>query len=83
MSVATHQSPRGEIEPLLQAQQYEDNTESSTIVVNTHDELGPGQPLQQPLPKVDRLQHHREMVRVRFSANWWLEWIIILGHPPC
>ncbi|KAI8358688.1 hypothetical protein B0O80DRAFT_441261 [Mortierella sp. GBAus27b] len=28
--------------------------------------------------KVDRLQHHREMVRVRFSANWWIEWIIIL-----
>ncbi|KAG0255487.1 hypothetical protein BG011_005097 [Mortierella polycephala] len=78
MSAATHQSPRQETEPLLQAQQYEDGAEPLATVVNTHGELGPSQPLQQPLPKVDRLQHHREMVRVRFSANWWLEWIIIL-----
>ncbi|KAG0297189.1 hypothetical protein BGZ96_007398 [Linnemannia gamsii] len=29
-------------------------------------------------PKYDRLAHHREMVRERFSANWWIEWIIII-----
>ncbi|KAK3821561.1 MAG: hypothetical protein J3Q66DRAFT_386373 [Benniella sp.] len=29
--------------------------------------------------KVDRLQHHREMIRDRFSAKWWLECIIILA----
>jgi len=26
----------------------------------------------------DRLAHHREMVRERFSLNWWLEWTIII-----
>lgn len=31
-----------------------------------------------PPPRDDRLLHHRAMVRDRFSANWWLEWIIIL-----
>ncbi|KAF9151524.1 hypothetical protein BG015_006569 [Linnemannia schmuckeri] len=70
-----------------------DSSASSTIVsIQTHHEhtsshttgggvevgIGGGsEGLTRDGPKYDRLAHHREMVRERFSANWWIEWIII------
>ncbi|KAF9896776.1 hypothetical protein BX616_006778, partial [Lobosporangium transversale] len=77
------QATRQEAEPLLQPQQGHDvnHAAPTATIVNIHDQDGPrvtpGTATHAPKPRDERLQHHRAMVRYRFSANWWIEWIII------
>ncbi|KAI1314922.1 hypothetical protein EDD11_001559 [Mortierella claussenii] len=80
-----------ETEPLLHPEQDHETSHitpyaASTAVVNMPDHANAGTEGTEAGPrtamhkqKVDRLHHHREMVRDRFSANWWIEWIIILA----
>ncbi|KAI7832268.1 hypothetical protein BC939DRAFT_435046 [Gamsiella multidivaricata] len=62
-----------ERQPLLQPNDTSNSTPflTSTAIVDVN-EAGSS------ASEIDRLQHHRAMVRDRFSVNWWLEWIIIL-----
>ncbi|KAF9936596.1 hypothetical protein BGZ67_002186 [Mortierella alpina] len=81
MSTVPQDSPAQERQPLLQEHESGGRipvqTSSETVVI-IQDQRDAGQPSQSSLVKVDRLQHHREMVRERFSVNWWLEWTIII-----
>ena len=65
MSQLPDQTVRYEREPLL----HQSHVEQAT---------NPVAPYRDSSASVDRLQHHREMVRDRYSVNWWLEWVIIL-----
>lgn len=94
MSGATQSITDHERQPLLLPEHDERAvlSASNTIVdIQTHHEHtsshttgggagveGEGEGLARDGPKYDRLAHHREMVRERFSANWWIEWIIII-----
>ncbi|KAG0371292.1 hypothetical protein BGX24_001753 [Mortierella sp. AD032] len=92
MSGTTKPIADHERRPLLQAEedehhrhnQQQQHSSASSTVVNIHHEHtsshttgGEGLTDSRDTPKYDRLAHHREMVRERFSANWWIEWIII------
>ncbi|GJJ72390.1 hypothetical protein EMPS_04747 [Entomortierella parvispora] len=86
MSSTTHSvqplNGQHEREPLLQS--AASSYPSSTTLVEIEDTAAPGANSRHDgFPKVhvvatDRLAHHREMVRERFSFNWWLEWTIII-----
>ncbi|CAO3573853.1 unnamed protein product [Mortierella alpina] len=81
MSTVPQDAPARERQPLLQAHESGGHITAHAppeAVVIIHDQREAGQPPQGSLVKVDRLQHHREMVRDRFSLNWWLEWTIII-----
>ncbi|KAF9957678.1 hypothetical protein BGZ72_001535 [Mortierella alpina] len=80
MPTVPQDPPAQERQPLLQAHEtghIPAQTSSETVIV-IQDQRETGHPSQGSLAKVDRLQHHREMVRERFSVNWWLEWTIII-----
>ncbi|KAI8598929.1 hypothetical protein EDD21DRAFT_381129 [Dissophora ornata] len=65
MSQMPNQTVHYEREPLL----HQPHVEQATNHVASYPDSS---------TSVDRLQHHREMVRDRYSVNWWLEWGIIL-----
>lgn len=93
MSRTTQPITDHERRPLLQPEHDERavlSTSSTIVDIQTHHERtsshttgggagveGESEGLTHDEPKYDRLAHHREMVRERFSANWWIEWIII------
>ncbi|KAF9583666.1 hypothetical protein BGW38_008900, partial [Lunasporangiospora selenospora] len=75
----TTRATNGEARPLLEPTTVH-GQESIVVVHEEHhhqhgDEHGSRD---QSAPKTDRLHHHREMVRERFSFNWWFEWFIII-----
>ena len=67
-----------EHEPLLHRQEHvsASTSASSTTIVNIPAGSN-SDPLTVKVP-ADRLARHREMVRERFSFNWWFEWIVII-----
>ncbi|KAG0054444.1 hypothetical protein BGZ83_011238 [Gryganskiella cystojenkinii] len=78
MSTTTPQQQPGhyEREPLLHHQEHASAStfsSSATIV-----DISAGSDRLAVKVPVDRLAHHRDMVRERFSFNWWLEWIVII-----
>lgn len=93
MSGTTQPTTDHERRPLLQPEHDERavlSTSSTVVNIQAHHEHtsshttgggagvgGEREGLTRDGPKYDRLAHHREMVRERFSANWWIEWIII------
>ncbi|KAF9901023.1 hypothetical protein EC991_006613, partial [Linnemannia zychae] len=89
MSGTTQPINNHERRPLLQSEgdEHQHSSASSTVVTINHEHTSShstGRERDEGLAgsgsrlKYDRLAHHREMVRERFSANWWIEWIIII-----